>query len=161
MHGPSRRSNAIVSRNATLTLSLAATVAALDQVLIKVREKKAGHLGAWFTSASSPKYSPCLTSLTAFSSPASPPIFFRTTRVPDSTKYIPLARSPCLTTSWPLAKAWLTSASAMFSLSYFSRCFRRETFSRKDSYILRFWKALLRTIFLNVERSIAHREPLV
>ena len=42
-----------------------------------------------------------------------------------------------------------------------SRCFKRETFSRKDSYIFRFWNALLRTIFLNVERSIAHRDPLV
>ena len=42
-----------------------------------------------------------------------------------------------------------------------SRCFNRETFSRKDSYIFRFWNALLRTIFLNVHRSIAHRDPLV
>ena len=98
----------------------------------------------------------------------------------------------CFTTSWPLAKAWLTRASAMFSRSYFwrkniwleigaefwkyksaqpkkrmgqhlftSRCFNRETFSRKDSYIFRFWNALLRTIFLNVHRSIAHRDPLV
>ena len=30
----------------------------------------------------------------------------------------------CLTTSWPLAKAWLTSASAMFSLSYFCSKFK-------------------------------------
>ena len=42
-----------------------------------------------------------------------------------------------------------------------SRCFSRETFSRKLSYIFLFWNALFRTIFLKVCLSMAQREPLV
>ena len=60
-----------------------------------------------------------------------------------------------------LARQSLQSATGSLRTLLTSRCFKRETFSRKDSYIFRFWNALLRTIFLNVERSMAHRDPLV
>ena len=60
-----------------------------------------------------------------------------------------------------LARQSLQNATGSLRTLLTSRCFKRETFSRKDSYIFRFWNALLRTIFLNVERSIAHRDPLV